>query len=119
MTFRDVYIGDWEDVRRSPEGGYIPNQHSGLFPPLDGDYSSTGIFSKVCDLAHSGDLPAEETYWECWVVTVTRNQLLHFLDEWYGEAPIYPPRWTKMGKEPDKYEFRSFVYNLDPEKNTH
>ena len=119
MTIYEVYIGDWEDPlvsREGREGGYIPRKLSGMFPPLEGDYSSSGILYEVWDLARSGDLPAEQTFWQCWVVTVTRNQLLHYLDEWYGDAPIHPRHWTKKGKEPDKDEIRSFVYNLDPEK---
>ncbi len=116
MTFYDVYIGDWEDPRVSREAGYIPRNLSGLFPPLEGQSDTHSVYSKVNALAHSGDLPAEQTFWQCWVVTVTRNQLLHYLDEWYGDAPIYPPRWTKTDKDPDNYEIRSFVHNLDPEK---
>jgi len=112
--FLDVYIGQLEDPYIVSDGGSIPKELSKLFPMPDGDYSSIDPFFRVLALANSGELPAEETFWQCTVVTVTRDQLLNYLDEWYGDTPIYPKPWTTRGEDPNKYEIRSLVRGLDP-----
>ncbi|HEX5766494.1 MAG TPA: hypothetical protein VFY27_13090 [Woeseiaceae bacterium] len=52
--------------------------------------------------------------WGCWVVSVTRQELLELLDRWYGAGPIYPPDWTirERGNREDN-EIRQFVESLD------
>ena len=122
MSFRDVYVGDLEDPNFDLENGNwsgnFPEQLSPLFPAMGGDSNTWGVYSNVYALSKSGELPAAQTDWGCWVVIVTRDQLLKYLDEWYGDGPIHPPDWTiDEGETREDNEIRLFVRNLDPKKN--
>ena len=119
MTSRSVYLGDPADEEFQLDGG----NSSGNFPRQLGPawprnrrgehFTQWGVYSIIVAEAMSGKFEGRQTDWGCWVTLRTRDELLAFLDECYGDGPIYPPDWTIRGKIKEDHEIRHFVAGLD------
>jgi hypothetical protein len=120
MTSFDVYIGDLEGPDFKLKGGNwsgnFPQQLGPTFPPSSG-MAPMDIYLKVHALAESGKYPSEQTDWGCWVVIMTRNELLKYIDRLYGDGPIQVFDLTiKEGETREDHDIRLFVQSLDPIK---
>jgi len=120
VTFFDVYIGDLDDPDFKQEdgnwSGNFPKQLGPTFPWVT-DIAPINIYLKVHSLAKSGKYPSAQTDWGCWVVTMTRNQILKFIDHVYGEGPIQVNNLTiKEGQTREDHDVRLFAESLDPSK---
>jgi hypothetical protein len=120
MTSFDVYIGDLEgpDFKQKDGNwsGNFPQQLGPTFPACP-DIAPMQIYSEVHALFRSGKYPSEQTDWGCWVVTMTRNQILKFIDHVYGEGPIQVlDLMIKEGQTREDHDVRLFAESLDPSK---
>ena len=87
MTYRDVYIGLLEDPKFSWEDGNwdgnTPSATSPLFPP------AMGAFNELIDRIESGAYEGKQTDWGAWVAKVSKQQILGFIEDCYGQDRYY------------------------------
>ncbi len=120
MTSRAVYLGDPADEQFEFEGGEPAGNFPGRLGPAwplnrqGEDHLQWGVYSRIVGLAMSGQFEGRQADWGCWVLRMTRGELLAFLDECYGQGPVYPPEWTIRGQRKEDHEIRRFVRRLDP-----
>jgi hypothetical protein len=120
MTHRDVYLGDPND----PNFELVGKDWAGNFPTRLGpawprqkqgeSFTEWGVYSEIVARAMSKHYEGCMTDWGCWVTPMTPNELLEFIDQCYGDGPVYPPEWTIRGENPEDHEIRAFVRQLDP-----
>jgi hypothetical protein len=93
MTYYDVYIGSLADPRFSWEGGNwhhnVPGQASPFFPPADLPWN--GVFPELVDRIERGIYQGKQTDWGGWVARATKAEILSFIEEIYGQDPVYQP----------------------------
>ena len=121
MTHRDVYLGNANDPNFDVVGnwaGNFPRRIGPLWPrqKQSETFDQWGVYSEIVARAMSRQYEGCMTDWGCWVTLMTRSELLEFIEECYGDRPVYPPEWTIRGKNPEDYEIRAFVRSLDPEQ---
>lgn len=87
MTYRDVYIGLLEDPKFSWQSGNwegnAPDAISPLFPP------AMGAFNELIDRIESGAYEGKQTDWGAWVAKVSKQQILGFIEDCYGQDRYY------------------------------
>jgi len=86
MTCYDAYIGDlgdptfrWEDGNWN---GNMPRRLGPLFPSID-----HASLNRFYEWAESEDCTFRQTDWGCHIAKVDRQQLLRFMDYYYGPVP--------------------------------
>jgi hypothetical protein len=82
--YLDVYIGWLEedgslDKGEDPSIGNAPIRVSPFFP--DGSQA----FSLLKDKIEAGEFKGEKVDWGAWAAAVTKQQIISFMDEHYGE----------------------------------
>jgi hypothetical protein len=109
MPFYDVYIGDLQDPTFHWEGGdwngNVPHRLSPFFPPgyLSGLKDS---FWALITKIETNIFDRKQTDWGGWVARISKDQLLAFIHELYGDYE----------QSPSLEELRDYVTTLDPEK---
>ncbi|MGH3563245.1 MAG: hypothetical protein ACRDTN_16030 [Mycobacterium sp.] len=82
MTYTDVYLGEVSegpdplDWGRDWKIGNTPARLGPFFPPNSGE-----AFLKLIDKIERGELPGKQVDWGAWAASLSRQQILDFLNE--------------------------------------